>query len=132
MSSSKSHTIDQGADYPCPCRRRSGQLKPIALTEAFGCNLCQQIFVINEDGCTLEPVSTYYPYRRAWRWTGSDWQVQSSRLGPGATVSLLLVGVVSLSLLILLALAARLGPSGLGMMIGLLAIALIWLVTRRF
>jgi hypothetical protein len=43
-----------------------------------------------------------------------------------------LVGVVSLSLLILLALAARLGPSGLGMMIGLLAIALIWLVTRRF
>jgi len=131
VSSSKSHKIDQTTDYPCPCRR-SGQLKPIALTEAFGCNLCQQIFVIQEDGCTLEPVSTYYPYRRTWQWTGSHWQLQPSSLGPGAAISLLLVGVASLGLFILLALAARLGDSGLGIMIGLLAIALIWLVTRRF
>lgn len=131
MSSSKSHKLDQSIDYPCPCRR-SGQLKPIALTEAFGCNLCQQIFVIQEDGYTLEPVSTYYPYRRTWQWTGSHWRPQSSSsLGPGVAVSLLLVGAASLGLFILLALAARLGSLALGMMIGLLAIALIWLVTRR-
>ncbi len=131
MPSSKSHKIDQSTDYPCPCRR-SGQLRPISLTEAFGCNLCQQIFIIQEDGYTLEPVSTYYPYRRTWQWTGSHWKLQPSSLGSRATVSLLLVGVVSLGLFILLALAARLGPSALGMMIGLLAIALIWLASRRF
>ena len=131
MPSSKIHKIDQSTDYPCPCRR-NGQLKPIALTEAFGCSLCQQIFVIQEDGYTLEPVSTYYPYRRTWQWTGSHWQSQASRLGSGATVSLLLVGAASLGLFVLVALAVRLGDSALAIVIGLLAIALIWLATHRF
>jgi hypothetical protein len=45
---------------------------------------------------------------------------------------LLLVGAASLGLFVLVALAARLGDSALAIVIGLLAIALIWLATRRF
>jgi hypothetical protein len=131
VPSSKSQRIDQTIDYPCPCRR-SGRLKPITLTEAFGCDLCQQIFVIQEDGYSLEPVSTYYPYRRAWQWTGSHWRPQPSSLRSSIAVSSLWLALASVGLFILLALSARLGDSALWLMIGLLAIILIWLATRRF
>jgi hypothetical protein len=68
----KSQKIDLNGEYPCPCRRR-GRLIPIALTDAFGCNRCQQIFVVSESGETIEQLSIHYPYKPAWRWTGSQW-----------------------------------------------------------
>ncbi|MDJ0530982.1 MAG: hypothetical protein QNJ70_00580 [Xenococcaceae cyanobacterium MO_207.B15] len=58
-------------DYPCPCRRR-GCLKPIILTEALGCDRCQQIFVVKEDGQVIEQLSSIYQ-KQAWRWTGYRW-----------------------------------------------------------
>ena len=72
MRLQKTQKIDLNGEYPCPCRRR-GLLIPIALTDAFGCNRCQQIFVVNEKGDTIEQLSTHYPYQPTWRWTGKKW-----------------------------------------------------------
>ncbi|NER34382.1 MAG: hypothetical protein F6J93_10190 [Oscillatoria sp. SIO1A7] len=67
--------IDFNAEYPCPCCRHKGKLVQITLTEAFGCNLCQQIFVVEEEGYALEPLPTDYPYKRSWYWNGQSWRV---------------------------------------------------------
>lgn len=60
--------------YPCPCRR-SGQLTPITLTDAFGCDQCHKIFAVKPDGYTLEQLSTSYPYPPTWYWTGRHWHL---------------------------------------------------------
>lgn len=80
MHTQKPQKIDLTLDYPCPCHRR-GQLQPIALTEAFGCNRCQRIFVVQDGGYMIEELSTNYPYKRAWRWNGHQWNVASPNLG---------------------------------------------------
>lgn len=72
MPSKKAEKIELNAEYPCPCRRR-GRLVPIVLTEAFGCNRCQQIFVVAPSDDTIEQVSTHYAYKPRWRWTGKEW-----------------------------------------------------------
>ena len=79
MRTYKSQKIDLNADYPCPCRR-NGRIQPITLTEAFGCDRCQQIFVVQEDGYVIEQLSTHYPYKRLWRWTGQQWKLDRSSL----------------------------------------------------
>lgn len=48
---------------------------PIALTEAFGCKRCQQIFVLRPDGHSIEQLAATYPYKRSWYWTGLQWTV---------------------------------------------------------
>lgn len=69
--------------YPCPCRRQ-GRLIPIALTDAFGCQRCQQIFVVKQDDFTrIEQLSTSYPYRRTWYWDGHQWHPVRRGLGEG-------------------------------------------------
>ncbi len=45
----KVHPIDLNSEYPCPCRRK-GKLSNIVLTEAMGCQLCQNIFVLSDEG----------------------------------------------------------------------------------
>ncbi|MFB2921411.1 MULTISPECIES: hypothetical protein [Aerosakkonema] len=72
MPSPKAQKIDLNADYPCPCGRK-GRLVPIVLTEAFGCNRCQQIFVVEKSEQVIEQLSTTHPYKKAWLWTGSRW-----------------------------------------------------------
>ncbi len=72
MRPQKPIKIDLNNEYICPCRRR-GRLQPIALTEAFGCDRCQQIFVVEERGQVIEQLSSSYPYKRAWRWSGYRW-----------------------------------------------------------
>ncbi len=66
------HKIDLNEEYPCPCRRK-GKLSPILLTEAMGCDLCQQIFVVTETGKEIEQLSSVYPYKRRWCWNGKRW-----------------------------------------------------------
>jgi hypothetical protein len=44
------------------------------LTEAFGCDRCQQIFAIDEKRQEIELLSSAYPYKRIWRWTGHHWR----------------------------------------------------------
>ena len=72
MYSHKAEKIDLNAEYPCICHRR-GCLKPIALTDALGCDRCQQIFVVDRNGRTLEELATHYPYKKTWLWTGKQW-----------------------------------------------------------
>lgn len=79
MQPQKAQKIELETEYPCPCRRR-GQLIPIALTEALGCNRCQRIFVVEDSGYAIEELSTTYPYKRAWRWTGHQWNIAHSGL----------------------------------------------------
>jgi len=87
----KAQKIDLNVDYPCPCRRR-GRLVPITLTEAFGCDRCQQLFVVEDNGFILEQLSTSYPYKRAWRWLGNRWTVAQPRFGQSyLPVALLIV-----------------------------------------
>jgi hypothetical protein len=80
VPSPKTQKIDPHAEYPCPCRRR-GHLLPITLTEAFGCDRCQQIFVLEENGYIIEQLSSAYPYKKTWCWTGKRWQAVHSALG---------------------------------------------------
>ena len=72
MRSHKNLTIDLSSEYPCPCRRK-GNLKPIVLTEALGCDRCQQIFVVKKDGQVIEQLSSIYQ-KKSWRWTGNRWK----------------------------------------------------------
>ncbi|HEY9297170.1 MAG TPA: hypothetical protein VIQ31_12525 [Phormidium sp.] len=101
MPSPKAQKIDLNSDYPCPCGRR-GRLVPIVLTEAFGCNKCQQIFVVEDNGHAIEQLSTTYPYKRAWHWTGSRWSKAYPRIRdsylPVAMLIIVVVFVVGLFL----------------------------------
>ncbi len=72
MQSQKPQKIDLNSEYPCPCRRK-GRLIPIMLTEALGCDHCQQIFVVEDNGYKIEQLSANYPYKKSWRWTGTQW-----------------------------------------------------------
>lgn len=71
--------IDLGRTYPCPCRRE-GNLSQITLTEALGCDRCQRIFVVNQEGEVLEQVSNPSGHHQAWHWDGTQWYLTSSSL----------------------------------------------------
>ncbi|MCU0571300.1 MAG: hypothetical protein MUF49_32630 [Oculatellaceae cyanobacterium Prado106] len=136
MQSHKAHKIDFKVAYPCPCRRK-GQLTPIALTDAFGCDRCQQIFVVQDNGFVLEQLSTNYPYKRTWRWTGHQWVVARSGLGrdylPIVLVSVFVVGFLVLLLILQSPLSANMAfrvfaaAIVLSVMLGLM----LWLACRR-
>jgi hypothetical protein len=69
----KPEPIDLQEQYPCPrCKR--GNLQAILLTEAFGCDRCQQIFGLSEDNQTIEQLSTSYPYTKTWQWVAEGWR----------------------------------------------------------
>jgi cellulose synthase/poly-beta-1,6-N-acetylglucosamine synthase-like glycosyltransferase len=72
VRSYKIQKIDLSSEYPCPCRRK-GNLKPIVLTEALGCDRCQQIFVVKKDGQVIEQLSSIYQ-KKSWQWTGNRWK----------------------------------------------------------
>ncbi|MEB3289578.1 MAG: hypothetical protein VKI82_06655 [Leptolyngbya sp.] len=102
MRTDKSQKIDPQSPYPCPCRR-SGYLQPIALTEAFGCDRCQHIFVLQEDGYVMEQLSTQYPYKRAWRWTGQQWRLDRSALRLSYPSLLVMTAFVVMAFFLILA-----------------------------
>lgn len=109
---------------------------PIALTEAFGCNRCQQIFVVEEGGFKLEQLSTTYPYKRAWRWTGQQWHIANQGLRESYLP--IALGIVII-LLVILPLAMHL-PSNpqsiipwamMTVMVAMLPALILWLAYRR-
>ncbi len=135
MQSQKPEKLDFNSEYPCPCRRK-GRLVPITLTEAFGCDRCQQIFVVEENGYILEQLSTTYPYKKAWRWTGNSWNVVHPRLGENYLPVALVVIFVLVIIWLPLALSLASGRSILAwaMVAVLLAIMpalMVWLTYRR-
>lgn len=96
--------IDLNEVYPCPTCRHRGTIQGMTLTEAFGCDRCQQIYVIRDNGFGLEQLSGAHPYRRLWRWTGQQWK-QYSQLPASTWLVLLIVmatllGVVGVGLLL--------------------------------
>ncbi len=135
MRPQKPVKIDLHQEYPCPCRRR-GHLLPIVLTEAFGCDHCQQIFVFEEKNQTIEQLSSSYPYKRIWRWTGYRWLIIRPGLRDGYLPIMMGMMVVVLIGWFLLALQSSLGPGIIiaialaGLLVVLPAIVF-WLAYRR-
>lgn len=91
MRSHKIQKIDLSNEYPCPCRRK-GNLKPIVLTEALGCDRCQQIFVVKKDGQVIEQLSSIYQ-KKSWRWTGNRWKNAYARWTQSSLSTLALLGL---------------------------------------
>lgn len=127
--------IDQNQEYPCPCRRK-GKLQPIILTEAFGCDRCQQIFVVQENGQTIEQLSSHYPYKRTWRWTGFRWVNGNQRLEEG--VLPVILGILLLLSIVWLPLILKSPPNAgvifgaiLVMLLVILPALILWLAYRR-
>ncbi len=77
-----SQKISLKKEYPCPCRR-TGCLKPIMLTEAMGCDRCQQIFVVQDNRQTIEQLPSIYQ-KRIWRWNGRRWINMYPGLNPNS------------------------------------------------
>ena len=122
--------------YPCPCSRQ-GCLQPIVLTEALGCNKCQKIFAVEENGYLLQQVSTSSPYKKIWYWTGKQWMSASSNLREYYfTLGLLVISIVPVVLLSLYLIFSLSGSSiTLWILIPFAVIVLLtlikWLVYRR-
>ncbi|UFP97035.1 hypothetical protein ISF26_17310 [Gloeobacter morelensis MG652769] len=126
----KPEKIDLQVEYPCPrCKR--GRLQAIVLTEAFGCDRCSQIFGLSPDGLVLEQLSTSYPYKKAWQWTGGNWRDQNRSLTdnyfPFILVALALIPPVWLPLV----LQSRSGLGALAITVVLTLIVLIFWLARR-
>lgn len=135
MPSKKPEKIDFNTEYTCPCRRK-GQLIPITLTDAFGCDRCQQIFVVEDNGYVLEQLSTTYPYKRAWRWTGNSWNVIQPRLGESYLP--IALGIIFVLVIIWLPLALRLANGSsiiawaiVALLLAILPAIMVWLTYRR-
>lgn len=134
MRPQKSIKLDSNNDYPCPCRRK-GRLLPIILTEAFGCDRCQQIFAIDEKRQEIELLSSAYPYKRIWRWTGHRWRAlqqgsESSLPTFLALILMIFMGWLFLALHSLQALSMILGII-VGVILVFFFVYTIWLAYRR-
>ena len=97
----KVQKIDLNSEYPCPCRRK-GKLKPIVLTEALGCDRCQQIFVVKKDGHIIEQLSYIYQ-KKSWRWTGNRWKNAYARWSQSylSTITVLMLGLTATAIVML-------------------------------
>lgn len=100
MPSHKIQKIDLNSEYPCPCRRK-GNLKPIVLTEALGCDRCQQIFVVKKDGRVIEQLSSIYQ-TKSWQWTGDRWKNAYDVWTQGNLPKILLLSVLALIIAVIL------------------------------
>jgi hypothetical protein len=104
------------------------------LTDAFGCDRCQQIFVVDEKNQIIEQLSSNYPGKRAWRWTGYRWT--AAGLGDSGLPFMLVMLLAAI--VIMLALALRSLPS-IGMIWAAIAVVLVfsivvlmsWLANRH-
>lgn len=106
------------------------------LTEAFGCDRCQKIFVVQEGGYVIEQLSTTYPYKRTWHWTGQQWSiVQSTLTRSYLPFALMAVLVVILALLLLKTLQLSLTSGMLFQVVAVLflffLLVMLWLACRQ-
>ncbi|MBF2057224.1 MAG: hypothetical protein IGQ45_08355 [Cyanobacterium sp. T60_A2020_053] len=81
MFSQEKKKIDLNQEYPCPCCRQ-GVIRPIVLTEALGCEKCQQIFVADGEKEYIEQLSTVSPYKKQWFWSGKTWVLRKQQSIP--------------------------------------------------
>jgi len=59
---------------PCPHCGSQGELNPIILMEAIGCDRCQSLFTLSNPDLILEQIASPTPTPRRWRWTGQHWR----------------------------------------------------------
>ncbi len=128
------HKINVQQLYPCPCRRKA-RLKPIVLTEAFGCDRCASIFAVEEGGYSLVQVDGIDSYRRTWYWNGGRWcciRPDGSNEAFNATTlqPILLATIVLLLLLLTLNAELMAGlPAAIALFVPFLVVA--WLLRLR-
>lgn len=81
--------------------------------------------MVDESGQVLEQLSGSYPYKRAWRWNGHQW----NSAHPGLNESYLPVALgITLIMLIIwlpLALNAKSSSSGIVLIVGVLLLAVL-------
>jgi hypothetical protein len=107
------------------------------LTEAFGCDRCQQLFVVEDKGYLLEQLSTTYPYKRSWRWMGGRWVIAQPRLGQ--TYLPIALGIILVLLIVWLPLALRSDNTNtnillwamVAVLLAVLPALMVWLTYRR-
>ncbi|NJK41224.1 MAG: hypothetical protein HC934_07480 [Acaryochloridaceae cyanobacterium SU_2_1] len=66
-----SAALDYEHRYQCPICSQ-GQLSPLALMEAFGCDSCRHIFTSNLPEQSICLADVAQPL--SWRWTGKGWR----------------------------------------------------------
>jgi len=92
--------------------------------------------VVQENGHVIEQLSTTYPYKRAWRWTGHQWNVAHSSLSRGyfPLTLMMIFGLVFLLLLTTLqfpisaSVAFRVIAA---LLLSMMLVLMLWLACRR-
>lgn len=98
----KPQKIDLEQIYPCPCPRKRGKLKPIALTDAFGCDRCSLLFELENDGYSLLQVGGIDSQRHKWQWIGKWRAIREYQQYPLLeTVLMYITSLLFLSLVIM-------------------------------
>lgn len=133
MGRSKITKIDLNREYPCPCRRQ-GKLLPIILTEAMGCDSCQQIFVLTENGQFIQEVSSSYPYQKVWSWNGKRWYSIGNSWQQQKIFLTLMIVIIIVSIIIFVPLVIQ-SPNKflifLTLICALIIVLFVWLFYRR-
>lgn len=131
MHPKENQALDFEKTYPCPSCRQ-GYLIPITLTEAWGCDHCEQIFERREEPDTVGKVATPYHRQRVWRWDGHQWVVGRKLDKPksvnsvivlGFLVGLLWVGLNKIALPAFLVVGI--------VVLGVLLVVMFWVLRRR-
>lgn len=135
MATDKGVKIDLSSEYPCPCRR-AGHLKPITLTEAFGCDRCHHIFIVQDNYQQLQQISGVSPYKRAWHWNGWRWLPIHSRWGELYLPMILGIAIVLLAVWLPLLLQSSVEGTVffwvlLAVLLALLPALMVWLAYWR-
>ena len=130
----KIYPIETNREYPCPCRRK-GKLLPIVLTEALGCELCQNIFVLSPQAKSIEQLNISYPYKKVWYWTGRKWITKGKPWQENYFLLTTIGFLFSLLICVSLFVALKVGINLISaIMVGLIIILLfvcLWFAYRR-
>lgn len=126
----KDKPIDLKREYPCPCRRE-GKLQPITLTEAFGCDQCQQIFVTDKEHQYLEPVVNLSPYQKKWSWNGKKWILHHQGISKNYLFFLLWFAIGMVSILLAFSMVSLI-PWILGTIMIVSSLVIIFLLPYRY
>ncbi|WP_254923733.1 hypothetical protein [Pseudanabaena sp. SR411] len=125
----KPQKIDLEQIYPCPCPRKRGKLKPIALTDAFGCDRCSLLFQLENDGYSLLQLGGIESQQHTWQWTGK-WQ-PIRRNGQQTWLEMALIYAASLLFFALVIVWALNLKSTLGIPLAILLFTLLGLLIWR-
>lgn len=125
----KPQKIDLEQIYPCPCPRKRGKLKPIALTDAFGCDRCSLLFQLETDGYSLLQLGGIESQQHTWQWTGK-WQ-PVRRNGQQTWLEMALIYAASLLFFALVIVWALNLKSTLGIPLAILLFTLLGLLIWR-